>query len=109
MRNKSTVIAKHRSRKFLNPRFGLASIQISAHMTQNDGKDREGKPYRYHYLSASVTIRDCSETARLEFDAGDEKSRKERLKKVDLLISELQKLREVIDSTEMIEERYDEL
>lgn len=103
---KQRTIAKYRTRKFINRRFGLAAIQINAHFNEYTDKDKNGDPYTYQYLSAAVTLSDCSQSIRLEFDASDEKQRKERIEKLDTIIGELQKLREVVAIEITDEEKY---
>lgn len=53
------------------------------------------------FLDADVTIRDCSRQIILEFGVHDEKDRKQRLKKMDNLIGELQKMRKCLEEGEL--------
>ena len=93
MKPESKTLLKHRSRKFLNPRFGMATVQNSVYVTDNkyivDFGKHKGKVVEECFMSANLSLSDCNNTISLEFSAGDEKSRKERLKKVNLLIEEL--------------------
>ena len=53
------------------------------------------------FLDADVTIRDCSRQIVLGFGIHDEKDRKQRLRKMDNLIGELQKMRKCLEEGEL--------
>ena len=73
----------HHSRKFLNPKKGVALIETAG---------RAG----VEYVDASVTIGDCHRRIDLDFSFANKKQRKERLAKLELLIGELQDLMEFL-------------
>ena len=50
---------------------------------------------------AYLKIRDCDRSVRLEFDIDSEKERKQRLKKLDTLITELEKMRDCLEQAEV--------
>ena len=66
----------HHSRKFLNPKKGIALIETTGRM----GVD---------WVDASATICDCNRRIDLDFSFNNKKQRKERIAKLELLIAEL--------------------
>lgn len=90
------------SRKFLNSKRGTAFISTQANSNMS-------------YVGGSVKIADCYQVITLEFDCSlegsrDERSVKERVKKIDCIISEFQKLREfLIASEKAYAEKADEV
>lgn len=70
---------KHYSRKFLNSTEGTAFIEVNA---------RQG----VDWVDSTVTLSDCSRQVSLDFSFSKRKSKREKLKKIALLISELQAL-----------------
>lgn len=75
---------KSYARGFLNPVEGVAAY--------------EWKTLVWHEncLSSYFKISDCNRTVALDFDWDNEKQRKEKLEKLDILIAELQKYKEDI-------------
>lgn len=67
------------SRKFLNAKKGVALIETSG---------RVG----IEWIDANVTIGDCHRRIDLDFSYTNKKGRRDKLAKIALLISELQKL-----------------
>lgn len=67
------------SRTFLNPKEGVALIEV---------RGRQGADW----VDADVVITDCTRRIELDFSYGNPKSKREKLKKIALLITELQKL-----------------
>jgi hypothetical protein len=76
----------YHTRKFLNPKKGVAAIECYADMSSK-------------WCDISVKIADCNKVVSLEFDFSDMKEYKEKRAKLLLLINELQQLRLVIDNT----------
>jgi hypothetical protein len=78
---------KHYSRKFLNKAEGLAAIECSiSGLSFSAGFD------------ASITITDCNRQVYLDFSAYNVKDVDNRLAKLDLLISEISKVRDIISN-----------
>lgn len=76
---------KYFSRKFLNPKEGMAAICIEG--TKDEGFD--------------IQITDCSRSITLDFwDYTKKELKEDREKKLNLLISELQKAREFFYGTD---------
>ena len=77
---------KHYSRKFLNKTEGTAFIEVSA---KTIGK----------WVDADVTIADCSRMVSLDFsfETTSKKERKEKLDKINLLIKELEAMKNFIE------------
>lgn len=71
----------YHSRKFLNKTNGLAAIEASGSFSN-------------YSIDFSIAFSDCSRKVELEFYMYDNKSIKERMEKLDLLISELNKARD---------------
>lgn len=100
---KDKVIAKVRSRKFLNADFGMAAIQIAAYYNEYvfSHKNKTSAPPVNRSMDIDVTISDCGQQITLSFDAYTEKARKQRIAKVNLLINELEKVRDVLEAGEV--------
>jgi hypothetical protein len=78
---------KHYSRKFLNKAEGLAAIECSiSSLSFSAGFD------------ASINITDCNRQVYLDFSTYNVKDVDNRLAKLDLLISEISKVRDIISS-----------
>lgn len=78
---------KYYSRKFLNKAEGLAAIECSVSgLSFSAGID------------ASINITDCNRPVYLDFSAYNVKDVDNRLAKLDLLISEISKVRDIISS-----------
>jgi len=75
---------KYHSRKFLNKKAGMAAIEIHA-------------DYSAWNFDCSVAISDCNRRVDLDFSMWGPKNVKEKLDKLDLLISELLQLRGYLD------------
>ena len=74
---------KHYVRKFLNKRDGMAAIEVSADDT-------------YAYKENILALSDCHRTITLDFGFKDKKDKKEKLDKLANIITELQRLHEVM-------------
>lgn len=72
-----------RTRKYLSPVTSEEGSDIRITATESNGG----------YVDAYVNIRDCSRSVTLGFYYEDPKGKAARLKKLDVLISELTKLR----------------
>lgn len=78
---------KHYSRKFLNKAEGLAAIECSINsLSYSAGID------------ASINITDCSKPVYLDFSAYNAKDLDGRLAKLDLLLAEISKVRDIISN-----------
>lgn len=78
---------KHYSRKFLNKAEGLAAIECSVqHLLFTSGVD------------ASINISDCSRQVSIDFSVYNVKDLDSRLAKLDLIITEISKVRDVISN-----------
>lgn len=79
------------SRKFLNDNVfgGLAGIETVY------------EPYSGNGCWAVVKISDCNRTTTLEFSIDNEKEKKSRLKKLDLLVAELQAFKAKLETTKV--------
>jgi hypothetical protein len=75
---------KYQSRKFLNPKTGVAAIECSAELT-------------HKWFDINVKITDCSRAVNLQFEFSDIKGYKERRAKLILIINELSALLASID------------
>lgn len=84
-----------RARKFLSSRFDEGSV-VQWEVEQW-GKETDRNRGAWAFLK----IRDCDRSVRLDFDIDSEKERKQRLKKLDTLINELNKLRECLLEAEV--------
>jgi hypothetical protein len=78
---------KHYSRKFLNKAEGLAAIECSV----------SGLSYMSG-VDATISITDCSRQVNMDFSVYNVKDLDSRLAKLDLLITEISKLRDVISN-----------
>lgn len=76
-------------RKWLNKKEGTAYINVQADVEGGYGKDDKDT-----ILSAYVEFKDCTRQCSLEFYAYDQQEFKERMAKLDLIINELNILRE---------------
>jgi hypothetical protein len=74
---------RYHSRKFLNKKHGMAAVEIDARYTAWN-------------FDCSVTLTDCNRRIDLDFAMWEAKAVKEKLTKLDLLISELTSLREYL-------------
>jgi hypothetical protein len=78
---------KHYSRKFLNKAEGLAAIECSiSGLSFSAGFD------------ASINITDCNRQVYLDFSAYNAKDLDGRLAKLDLLLAEISKVRDIISN-----------
>lgn len=78
---------KHYSRKFLNKAEGLAAIECSINsLSYSAGID------------ASINITDCNRLIYLDFSAYNAKDLDGRIAKLDLLLAEISKVRDIISS-----------
>ena len=78
---------KHYSRKFLNKADGLAAIECSiGSLSYSAGID------------ASINITDCNRQIYLDFSVYNLKDLTSRLAKLDLLIAEISKVRDIISN-----------
>lgn len=82
-----------RGRKFLSSRFDEGG-SICWEVTQDTWKKSKD-------ISGFLTLRDCSRSITLEFSVMTEKQRKQRLKKLDTLIVELEKMRDCLEKGEV--------
>ena len=89
---------KHYSRKFLNKAEGLAAIECSINsLSYSAGID------------ASINITDCNRLVCLDFSAYNAKDIDSRLAKLNLLISEISKVRDIIsNNADFIKEQLTE-
>ena len=76
---------KYHSRKFLNKTTGIAAIEtnIESYQWSSGGVD------------ATVSISDCTRHINLDFSVYSKKDLDEKIKKLDLLITELTRLQQV--------------
>lgn len=79
---------KH-SRKYLNPKYGFASIEWTVNV--REGGSVNGRKYKY--VDTELSISDCTRTINLDFDVASAREARAAIKKIDLLIDELQKFR----------------
>ena len=78
---------KHYSRKFLNKAEGLAAIECSINsLSYSAGID------------ASINITDCNRLVYLDFSAYNAKDLDGRIAKLDLLLAEISKMRDIISN-----------
>ena len=90
---------KYHSRKFLNKTTGLAAIETNV----------ESYSWSSGGLDSTVSISDCSRHISLDFSIYSKKDLDEKIKKLDLLITELTKLQEVfIENADDLCEAMDE-
>ena len=82
-----------KGRKFLSSRFDEGSV-VNWYVEQWNGGDVSGG-------WGCVKIRDCDRTVTLDFNIDSEADRKQRLKKLDTLIGELEKLRNCLERVEV--------
>jgi hypothetical protein len=75
----------YHSRKFLNSKHGIASIECTADMSST-------------WSNVNVKIADCNRAVSLDFDFSSMKTYKEKRAKLLLIISELQELSMAIDN-----------
>lgn len=73
-------------REFLNDKEGTALIEVSA--------ERESE----NWLDAGIKISDCDRMISLEFYCNDNKSRRDRIRKLDRIIANAQLLRGVLEA-----------
>lgn len=78
---------KHYSRKFLNKTEGLAAIECSVSSLSYLGG-----------LDASINITDCNKPVYLDFSIYSVKQIDSRLAKLDLLLTEISKVRDIISN-----------
>jgi hypothetical protein len=78
---------KHYSRKFLNKAEGLAAIECSV-----------GDLQFSYGVDASINITDCSRQVNIDFSIYNLKDLDSRLAKLDLLITEITKVRDIISN-----------
>ena len=78
---------KHYSRKFLNKAEGLAAIECSV-----------GDLQFSYGVDASISITDCSRQVNIDFSIYNLKDLASRLAKLDLLITEITKVRDIISN-----------
>jgi hypothetical protein len=83
---------KYHSRKFLNKTTGIAAIETNM----------ESPTWCSGGVEATVSISDCNRQINLDFSVYSKKDLDEKIKKLDLLITELSKLQELF-----IENAYD--
>lgn len=76
----------YHSRKFLNKNSGMAAVEV-------------GGTYNNYSFDCTVAISDCNRRIDLDMYMWDEKSIKEKMYKLNLLISELSNLRDWINET----------
>lgn len=76
---------KYQSRKFLNPKTGIAAIECSAEMMSST------------WCDVNVKITDCNRAVNLQFDFNDVKGFKEKRAKLTLIINELSALLKLLD------------
>lgn len=76
---------KYHVRKFLNKTSGMAALEINA-------------DYTAWNFNCDVTISDCNRRIDLDFNMWEPKKVKEKLVKLDLLITELTSLRSWLDT-----------
>jgi hypothetical protein len=78
---------KHYSRKFLNKAEGLAAIECSINSLSFSAG-----------IDASINITDCNRLVYLDFSAYNAKDLDGRIAKLDLLLAEISKVRDIISS-----------
>jgi|694.fasta_scaffold49500_6 hypothetical protein len=81
------VKIKHYSRKFLNKAEGLAAIECSV-----------GDLQFSYGVDASISITDCSRQVNIDFSIYNLKDLDSRLAKLNLLITEITKVRDIISN-----------
>jgi hypothetical protein len=90
---------KYHSRKFLNKTTGIAAIEVNI----------ESYQWSSGGVDATVSISDCTRHISLDFSIYSKKDLDEKIKKLDLLITELTKLQEVfIENADDLCEAMDE-
>jgi hypothetical protein len=77
---------KYHSRKFLNKTTGVAAIETSI----------ESYAWSSGGVDSTVTLSDCRHSITLDFSVYTKKDLDEKIKKLDLLITELTKLQELL-------------
>jgi hypothetical protein len=76
------------SRKFLNPKQGMAAIECSVSTSTFSSSN----------IGATITISDCSRQAQLEFDVYSKADAKAKLAKLNLIVEELRKFKEQLET-----------
>jgi hypothetical protein len=76
------------SRKFLNPKQGMAAIEASVSTSS----------YSRSSVEATITISDCSRQAQLDFCVYNKADAKAKLAKLNLLGEELRKFKEQLET-----------
>jgi hypothetical protein len=77
----------YNSRKFLNPKQGMAAIECSV----------EAGPYLRDAVDGHVTISDCNRQVQLDFSMYKKEDAKAKLAKINVLIEELSKFKEQLE------------
>jgi molybdate-binding protein len=76
------------SRKFLNPKQGMAAIECSV----------ASGAYSSSAVDATITVSDCSRQAQLDFGVYSKADAKARIAKLNLLGDELRKFKEQLEN-----------
>jgi hypothetical protein len=80
------TISKYYFRDFINPGKGTAFIEVKSSLFKHDG-------WGSSTISSTVKIADCSRSIELEFYADTEERRDKRVRKVQMLIDQLERVK----------------
>jgi hypothetical protein len=93
-------------RIWLNKDRGSAYIMVTASKRSHTYTNkRTSKTTEEQWIDADVELKDCNRQINLEFYCGCEKTKKQRIKKLEILIKELSDLKAFIEGQEVYEER----
>jgi hypothetical protein len=93
----SKIKTKYHSRKFLNKKNGMAAIECTGRIS-------------IYSMDVDIAISDCSRKVNLEFYAHSPKEAKEKLDKLDLLLSEIAAARcYYVDAMVEFEKQYQDI
>ena len=93
----SKIKTKYHSRKFLNKKNGMAAIECTGDVS-------------IYSMDVDIAISDCSRKVNLDFYAHSPKEAKEKLDKLDLLLSEIAAARcYYVDAMVEFEKRYKDI
>jgi hypothetical protein len=93
----SKIKNKYHSRKFLNKKNGMAAIECTGHVS-------------IYSMDVDIAISDCSRKVNLDFYAHSPKEAKEKLDKLDLLLSEIAAARcYYVDAMVEFEKQYQDI
>jgi hypothetical protein len=82
------IKVNYTSRKFLNPKQGMAAIESSVSTSTFSSSN----------IDATITISDCSRQAQLDFGVYSKADAKARIAKLNLIGEELRKFKEQLEN-----------